>query len=158
MRCSFAEAHDFLLLRQHRAFQSFVPVIVIATTQDRELAKSVLEQEGVEDIVAWPLHKNQLEESLREAMCLYQTRVTIAHRTQTLHKLHRLESFPPLENQPGSGISDYLPKQVPRVNQRTIQRMETNLKYLTDMLEDCERKARVRAVEHLDLLGRDGGR
>ena len=46
----FAEAKNFLLLKQHRAFQSFVPFIVIAEAQDKTLAKCALEQ-GVEDII-----------------------------------------------------------------------------------------------------------
>jgi DNA-binding NtrC family response regulator len=153
-----AEAQNYLLLRQHRAFQSFVPFIVIAAAQDRELAKCVLEQQGVEDIVVWPIHKDQLEDSLREAMCLYQMRVTIAHRRQTLDTLRSWQSSPPLENPPVNRMYDHLllPKRALSVYQRTIQRMETNLNYLTDMLDECERQARARAVEHLDSLGREG--
>jgi response regulator RpfG family c-di-GMP phosphodiesterase len=144
----FAEAGSFLLLKQHRAFQSFVPFIVIAEVQDRALAKCALEQEGVEDIVVWPLHKGQLETCLRQAMCLYQTRLTIAHRRQSLHSLRSRESFPPLQTYENL----LLPKQT-RAYQRTIQRLETNLKYLAGVVDECEREAHQRAVEHLDQLG-----
>ena len=49
-----------------------------------------------------------------------------------------------------------LPKQTLIVYHRTIKRMETNLRYLADMVDDYERQARARAIEHLDLLGREG--
>ena len=153
-----AGAQNFLLLRQHRAFQSFVPFIVIATTHEWELAKCVLEQPGVEDIIVWPPHNNQIEDSLREAMCLYHLRVTIAHRRQTLDTLRSWQSFPPDETTPMSGVHDrfLLPKQTLRVYHRTIKRMETNLKDLSDMVGESERRARARAIEHLDLLGGQG--
>jgi len=151
----FADAENFLLLKQHRAFQSFVPFIVIAEAQDKALAKCALEQ-GVEDIIVWPLHKGQLEESLREATWLYQMRVTIAHRRQTLDTLRSWQAIPPGPKPPLDRMYErlLLPKQTVRVYQRTIQRIETNLKYITDMADECERRARTRAVEHLDLLGR----
>ena len=153
-----ADAQNFLLLRQHRAFQSLVPFIVIAAPEDRALAKRVLEQQGVEDIIVWPPHKDQVEDSLREAMCLYQMRVTITHRRQTLHTLRSWQSFPPPESLPVSNMYDrlLLPKETLRVYHRTIKRIETNLKYLADMVGDCERQTRTRAIEHLDLLGREG--
>jgi len=152
----FAEAENFLLLKQHRAFQSFVPFIVIAEAQDRALAKCAMEQ-GVEDIIVWP-HNGQLEESLREAMWLYQMRVTIAHRRQTLHTLRSWQTIPPDQQPPLDRMYArlLLPKQTLRVYQRTIQRIETNLKSLTDMADECERRARTRALEHLDILGRGG--
>ena len=152
-----AEAQNFMLLRQHRAFQSFVPFIVIAEGRDRALAKSALEQDGVEDIIVWPLNKNQLGDSVREAMSLYQLRVTIAHRKQTLQTLRSWQSFPPSENASGQHISDHLllPKPTLRVYQRTLQRLETNLSHLSDMVAECERQVRARAIEHLDLLGRE---
>jgi DNA-binding NtrC family response regulator len=154
-RVQFADAENFLLLKQHRAFQSFVPFVVIAEAQDRALAKCALEQ-GVEDIIVWPLHKGQLEETLREAMWLYQMRVTIAHRRQTLDTLRSWEAIPAGQKPPFDRMYErlLLPKQTLRVYQRTIQRIETNLKALTDMADECERRARTRAVEHLDLLGR----
>jgi response regulator RpfG family c-di-GMP phosphodiesterase len=134
------------------------PFIVIAALQDRSLAKRALEQQGVEDIIVWPLHNDQVQDSLREAMCLYQTRVTIAHRRQTLETLRNWQTFPPPETLPRISVDDryLLPKQTLIVYRRTIKRMETNLKYLADMVEDYERQARARAIEHLDLLGREG--
>jgi DNA-binding NtrC family response regulator len=157
-RVQFADAENFLLLKQHRAFQSFVPFIVIAEAQDRALAKCALEQ-GVEDIIVWPLHKGQVEETLRDAMWLYQMRVIIAHRTQTLETLRNWEAIPAGQKPPFDHMYErlLLPKQTLRVYQRTIQRIETNLKYLTEMADECERRARTRAVEHLSLLG-DGAR
>jgi PleD family two-component response regulator len=155
----FAEAQSYLLLRQHRAFQSFVPFIVIAQGQEWELVKTVLQQQGVEDIIVWPLHKGQPEDSVREAMSLYQMRATIAHRRQTLNTLRSCESFPAHEKVPVDNMcaQQLLPKQTLRVLQRTIQRMETNLKHLTEMVHDAERQARARALEHLNLLGREQG-
>ena len=76
-----ADAQNFLLLRQHQAFQSWVPFIVIAAPQDRALAKCVLEQQGVEDIVIWPPHKDQVQDSLREAMCLSNARDNRSSKT-----------------------------------------------------------------------------
>lgn len=154
-RVQFAEAENFLLLKQHRAFQSFVPFIVIAEAQDRALAKCALEQ-GVEDIIVWPLLKGQLEESLREAMWLYQMRVTIARQRQTLDTLHSWHVIPPGQKPPLDSMYEplLLPKQTLPVYQRTIQRIETNLKDLTDMADECEKRARTRAIEHLDFLGR----
>jgi DNA-binding NtrC family response regulator len=154
----FAEAENFLLLKQHRAFQSFVPFIVIAEVQDRALAECSLEQ-GVEDIIVWPPHQVQLEESLRQAMWLYQMRVTIAHRRQTLDTLRNWEAMPAGQKPSFDRMYErlLLPKQTLRVYQRTIQRIEANLKYLTDMADECEKRAHTRAVEHLDLLG-SGGR
>lgn len=153
-----AEAQNFLLLRHHRAFQSLAPFLVIAAPQDRAVAKRVLEQQGVEDIIVWPLHKDQVQDSLREAMCLYQTRVTIAHRKQTLETLRSWQSFPPPETLPRTSMDNQLllPKQTLMLYHRTIKRMETNLKYLADMVNDYEQQARARAIEHLDLLGREG--
>jgi FixJ family two-component response regulator len=154
-----ADAQNFLLLRQHRAFQSWVPFIVIAAPQDRALAKCVLEEQGVEDIIIWPPHKDQVQDSLREAMCLYQLRVTIAHRRQTLHTLRSWQSFPPPEDLAMSSMYDrlLLPEQTLRIYHRTIKRIETNLKDLTEMVEESERQARSRADAHLDLLGRERG-
>ena len=151
-----ADAQNFSLLRQHRAFQSLAPFIVIAPAQDKALAKRILDQQGVEDIIVWPLHEGQVQDSLREAMCLYQTRVTIAHRRQTLETLRSWQSFPPRETFPRASMDDQLllPKQTLIVYHRTIKRMETNLRYLADMVDDYERQARARAIEHLDLLGR----
>ena len=153
-RVQFAEAENFLLLKQHRAFQSSVPFIVIAEAQDRALAKCALEQ-GIDDIIVWPLHKGQLEETLREAMWLYHMRVTIAHRRQTLDTLRSWEAIPAGQKPPFDRMYErlLLPKQTLRVYQRTIQRIETNLKDLTDMADEYERRARTRAVTHLDLLG-----
>lgn len=149
----YAEAGNFLLLNQHRAFQSFVPFIVIAEVAQSELAKRALEQQGVEDIVVWPLHQGQLEDSLREAMYLYQMRVTIAHRRQTLNTLRSWQSFP-LQQPPRDRMDEYLlPRQSLQACERTIQRIETNLQYLTDVVDECERRAKMRAVEHLGLLG-----
>jgi DNA-binding NtrC family response regulator len=154
----FAEAENFLFLKQHRAFQSFVPFVVIAEAEEKTLAECALEQQDVEDIIVWPLHKGELEESLREAMYLYQLRMTIAHRRQTLHTLRSRQSFPsPIQKPTVDGLYDRLlrrPKQSLRTYERTIQQIETNLKYLTDMLDESERQTKTRAVEHLDLLGR----
>lgn len=154
-RVQFAEAENFLLLKQHRAFQSFVPFLVIAEAQDWALAKCVLQQGG-EDIIVWPPHKGQLEESLREAMWLYQMRATIAHRKQTLDTLRSWEAIPAGQKPPFDSMYERLlvPKQTLRVYQRTIQRIETNLKDLTDMANECESRVRTRAVKHLDFLGR----
>jgi len=156
-RVQFAEAEDFLLLKQHRAFQSFVPFMVIGEAQDRALAKCALEQ-GVEDIIVWPLHKGQMEESVREAMWLYQMRVTIAHRRQTLDTLRSWETVPAGQKAPFGRMYErlLLPKPTLRVYQRTVQRIETNLRDLSDMADECEKRARTRAIEHLDLLGRGG--
>src|SRR5262249_34213163 len=150
----FTEAEKFLLLKQHRAFQSFVPFIVIAEAQEQTLAKCALEQ-GVEDIIVWPLHKGQAEQSLRDAMWLYQMRVTVAHRRETLETLRSWQAIPG-QKPPFDRMYErlLLPKQTLRVYQRTIQRIETNLKCLTDMADECERRARTRALEHLDILGR----
>lgn len=154
----FAEVSNFLLLRQHRAFQSLVPFIVIAEAQESALAKCALEQQSIEDIIVWPLHKGQVEESLRETMCIYQMRVTIAHRKLTLHTLQSWQSLTPVEKLPGDGIyKRILPsKQSMRTYQRTIQRIESNLKDLTSMVNEWEKQSRMRAVEHLELLGRGG--
>ena len=48
-------------------------------------------------------------------------------------------------------------KQTLRSYHQTIKRIETNLKDLTDMVEESEPQARSRAVAHLDLLGRERG-
>src|SRR5215831_9916219 len=151
----FTEAEKFMLLKQHRAFQSFVPFIVIAEAQEQTLAKCALEQ-GVEDIIVWPLQKGQAEQSLREAMWLYQMRVTVAHRRQTLETLRSWQATPTDKKPPFDRMYErlLLPKQTLRVYQRTIQRIEKNLKYLTDMADECEGRARTRALEHLDILGR----
>jgi FixJ family two-component response regulator len=151
----FAEAENFLLLKQHRAFQSLVPFIVIAEAQDWALAKCALEQ-GVEDIIVWPLHKGQLEESIREAMWLYQMRATIAHRRKILDTMRSWQAIPSGQETPLDPRHDrlLLPKQTHGAYQRTIQRIETNLKCLTGMADECERRTHMRAVEHLDLLSR----
>lgn len=132
----FAEAGDFMLLKQHRAVQLAVPFLLVAEGQDRDLAQCALMQEGVEDIIVWPLLKGQLEESLREAMCLYRTRLTMADRRQRLHTLHSCQSLPP------------------RQTRGAIRSIEANLKDLARVVDDCEREAHKRAVDHLDLLGR----
>ena len=132
----FAEAGDFMLLKQHRAFQPAVPFLLVAERQDRDLVKCALDQEGVEDIVVWPFLKGQLEESLRQAMSLYQTRLTMADRRQRLHTLHSCQSLPPKQTR------------------SAIRRIEANLKDLARVVDDCEREAHKRAVDHLDLLGR----
>jgi DNA-binding NtrC family response regulator len=132
----FAEAGDFNLLKQHRAFQQAVPFLLVAEGQDREVAQCALMQQGVEDIVVWPLVHGQLEESLRQSMCLYRTRLTMADRRQHLHTLHSCQSLPP------------------RQTRRAIRRIEANLKDLARLVDDCEREAHKRAVDHLDLLGR----
>src|SRR4030095_11018448 len=112
------------------------PLHCYCRATDRALAKCVLEEQGVEDIIIWPPHKDQVQDSLREAMCLYQLRVTIAHRRQTLHTLRSRQSFPPPENPPMSSMYDglLLPKQTLRSYYQTIKRIETNLKDLTDMV------------------------
>ena len=132
----FAEAANFMLLKQHRAFQPAVPLLLVAEGEDRDLVKCALEQDAVEDVVIWPLLKGQLEESLRQAMCLYQTRLTMADRQQRLHTLHSCQSLPSKQTR------------------RAIRRIEANLKDLARVVEDCEREAHKRAVNHLDLLGR----
>lgn len=131
----FAEAGDFMLLKQHRAFQPAVPFLIVAEGQDRDLVKWALEQ-GVEDIVVWPLLKDQLEESLQHAMCLYQTRLTMAHRRERLHTLHSCQSLPQ------------------KHTRAAIRQIEANLKDLARLVDDCEREAQERTIEHLDLLGR----
>ena len=150
-----AGAENFSLLKQHRGFQLMVPFIVIAEAQDRALAQCALER-GIEDIIVWPLQKGQVEESVREAMWLYQMRLTIAHRRQTLDTLHSWEAIPAGQKPPFDRMYErlLLPKQTLRVYQRTVQRIETNLKFLTDFADEREIQARNRAFEHLDLLGR----
>jgi DNA-binding NtrC family response regulator len=135
----FAGVADFMLLKQHRAFQPSVPFLIVAEGQDRDLVKWALEQEGVEDIVVWPLLKDQLEESLQHAMCLYQTRLTMAHRQQRLHALYSCQSLPP------------------KHTRAAIRQIEANLKDLARLVDDCEREAHERTIEHLDLLGRCQG-
>jgi DNA-binding NtrC family response regulator len=132
----FAAAGDFMLLKQHRAVQQAVPFLLVAQGQDRDLAQCAVMQQGVEDIVVWPLLKGQLEESLRQAMCLYRTRLTMADRRQHLHTLHSCQSLPP------------------RQTRGAIRRIEANLRDLARVVVDCEREAHKRAVDHLDLLGR----
>jgi DNA-binding NtrC family response regulator len=132
----FAGVADFMLLKQHRAFQPAVPFLMVAEGQDRDLVKWALEQEGVEDIVVWPLLKDQLEESLQHAMCLYQTRLTMLHRQQRLDALHSCQSLPP------------------KHTRAAIRQIEANLKDLACLVDDCEREAQERTMEHLDLLGR----
>jgi hypothetical protein len=132
----FAGVADFMLLKQHRAFQPAVPFLIVADGQDRDLVKSTLEREGVEDIVVWPLLKDQLEESLQHAMCLYQTRLTMAHRQQRPHALYSCQSLPP------------------KHTRAAIRQIEANLKDLARLVDDCEREAQERTIEHLDLLGR----
>jgi DNA-binding NtrC family response regulator len=135
----FAGVADFMLLKQHRTFQQAVPFLVVAEGQDRDLVKSALKLEGIEDIVVWPLLKNQLEESLQHAMCLYQTRLTMAHRQQRLHALYRCQSLPQ------------------KHTRAAIRQIEANLKDLSRLVNDCEREAQERTMEHLDLLGRCHG-
>jgi hypothetical protein len=91
-------------------------------------------------------------------MCIYQMRVTIAHRKLTLHTLQSSQSLTPVEKLPVDGIyKRILPsKQSMRTYQRTIQRIESNLKDLTSMVDECEKQTRMRAVEHLELLSRGG--
>jgi DNA-binding NtrC family response regulator len=132
----FAEAGDFMLLKHHRAVQQAVPFLLVAQGQDRDLAQCAVMQQGVEDIVVWPLVNGQLEDSLRQAMCLYRTRLTMADRLQRLHTLHSCQSLPP------------------RQTRGAIRRIEANLKDLARVVDDCEREAHKRAVDHLDLLGR----
>jgi len=149
-----AVAESFSLLKQHRAFQSNVPFIVIAELQDRALAQCALEQ-GIEDIIVWPLQKDQVKESLREGMWLYQMRLTIFHRKHTLDALRSWQAIAPDKMPPVAPIYERLPRPKSlRAYQQTIQRIETNLKYVTSMAEERERQARTRAIEHLDLLGR----
>jgi hypothetical protein len=101
--------------------------------------KWAVEHEGIEHIVVWPLLKDQLEKSLQHAMCLYQTRLTMAHRRQRLHALHSCESLPP------------------KRTRATIRQIEANVKDLARLVDDCEREAQQRTIEHLDLLGRCQG-
>jgi CheY-like chemotaxis protein len=149
-----AVAESFSLLKQHRAFQSSVPFIVIAESQDRALAQCALEQ-GIEDIIVWPLQKDQVEETLREGMWLYQMRLTIFHRKHTLDALRSWQVIAPDKMPPVAPIYERLPRPKSlRAYQRMIQRIETNLKYVTSMADEREKQARARAIEHLDLLGR----
>ena len=145
---------NFSLLKQHRGFQSMVPFIAIAEAQDRALAQYALEQ-GIEDIIVWPLQKDQVEKSLREGMWLYQMRLTIFHRKHTLDALRSWQAIAPDTMPPVAPIYERLPRPKSlRAYQRTIQRIETNLKYVTSMAEERERQAKARAIEHLDVLGR----
>ena len=132
----FAEAMGFMLLKQHRTLQPAVPFLLVAEGRDRDLARCILEHEGIEDIVIWPLLKGQLEESLRHALCLYRTRLTMAERNQRLHTLHSCQSLPQKQTR------------------RAIRRIEANLKDLARLVDECERETHKRAVDHLDLLGR----
>lgn len=132
----FAEVGDFLFLKQRRAFQPAVPILLIAERQDHDLVQRAMEQEEVEDVVVWPLIKEQLETSVRGALCLYRTRLTMADRQEHLSILRSGRSLPQKQTR------------------RAIRRTETNVKQLGRVLDDCEREAQKRAIQHLDLLGR----
>jgi CheY-like chemotaxis protein len=137
-----AAAEGFSLLKQHRAFQSSVPFIVIAEPQDRAIAQCALDQ-GIEDIIVWPIQKDQVKESIWESLWLYQMRLTIFHRKHTLDALRRWQAIAPDKMPPVAPIYERLPRPKSlRAYQRTVQRLETNLNYVTSMGEERERQGR----------------
>ena len=132
----FSETGNFLLLKQHRACQPGVPILLVAERQERDLVQRALEQEDVEDIVVWPLLRGQVKNSVQDGMCLYRTRLTMADRRKRLALLRSDQSLPPKEAR------------------RAIRQIEANVKDLARVVHDCERDAQRRAIEHFDLLGR----
>lgn len=132
----FAAARDFLLLKQHRVFQPAVPILLLGEREDYDLVQRALEREQVEDIVVWPLLKDYLQTSVRDAMSLYRTRLTMADRRARLSILRSGHSLPPKQTH------------------RAIRRVEANVKDLARVVADCEREAQKRVIEHFDLLGR----
>ena len=150
-----AEADNFLLVRCHRDYQPFAPFIVTAERKERLLATRAVEF-GVDDIIVNPLDQVQAEDSLRRALWLYQMRVMITQREQTLQKLRNWRAMNYVSERMGTLIDERIlgMEETLRVYQRTIQQIETSLSYLNGVAAHCETQARARTAEQLDALWR----
>lgn len=153
----FAEAENFALLRRHRDYQLYTPFIVTAEAGDRLLVTRAVEF-GIDDIIVTPVDQVQAQDSLRRALWLYQMRVAMAQRKQTLEKLRRWRDIVPVKEPAGTVIDERMldMKETLRAYERTIEQIETSLKYLTGVAESYETQAREKTAEHLNTFWRFG--
>jgi len=152
---ALAEAENFSLLRRHRVYQPFSPFIVTAQREDRLLATRAVEY-GVDDIIVSPIDQVEAENSVRRAMWLYQMRVMMSQRIQTLDKLRNWRAIANVTETVGALVDERVLGMQETVDayQRTIQQIETSLKYLTGVATHFETQAKTRIAENLNSLWR----
>jgi DNA-binding NtrC family response regulator len=95
-----AELDDFLLLKRIQALEASVPLVITATTADKESARRVLEQ-GAFDLIPTPLEHEQTVDSIRLALWYNKFKALIASRDKALERYQQY-----IANYPGNRRGD----------------------------------------------------
>jgi len=146
-----AEVDDFLLLKRTQALEAFVPLVITATTGDKESARRVLEQ-GAFDLITTPLEHEQTVDTIRLALWHNTLQAIIASRDKALEKYRQH-----IDNYPGNRTDEafqtilILIDQTVSAHDRTIDRIETSIKCLANLGKE---QAREQALRRLDRLPR----
>ena len=147
-----AEIDDFLLLHRTQALEVGVPLVITATTGEKESARRVL-KEGAFDLISTPLEYEQTVRTIRQALWHNKLNALIASRNNALErKRHHMTDYP--GNRHGEAFRTIMTsiEQSVAAHERTIHQFETSLKYFTDLAKTAETQARGRALKRLNRL------
>jgi len=149
-----AGTDDFLLLKQSRTLQPFVPFVVTASASEKESARRVLEQ-GAFDLITYPLEDEQTLSTVRLALWQGKLRDLIARKEAALDKYHQhLADFPHSREEMEDSFHRTLSafeKTICSVY-RSILQIEKSAVSFSDLATRVEYYAKKRALERLDTL------
>jgi DNA-binding NtrC family response regulator len=149
-----AELDDFLLLKRTQALEAFVPLVITATTGDKESARRVLEQ-GAFDLIPTPLEHEQTVDSIRLGPWHNKFKALIASRDKALERYHQhIADYP--GNRRGDAFRTILTsiEQTVSAYERTIHRIEASINCFANVAKIVEEQAREQALRRLDTLPR----
>jgi DNA-binding NtrC family response regulator len=147
-----AELDDFSLLKRTQALEAFVPLVITATTGDKESARRVLEQ-GAFDLITTPLEPQQAVDTIRLALWHHKLKALIASRDKALERYRQH-----MDNYPGNRMDDAFRTILTSIelsisaHDRTIELIETSAKCLADLAKSVEERAREQALRRVDTL------
>jgi DNA-binding NtrC family response regulator len=147
------EMDDFSLLKRIRALETSVPVVVTASTSEKESARLAL-LKGAFDLILTPLEHEQTVVTIRLALWQSKLMDLIAHKEKTLEKYRQHLAVYPDNRKSDENFNRALLSLEKTVSafEETIQRVEESIRCFADLAEDVEHQVRTRALERLDRL------
>ena len=146
-----AEFDDFLLLKRTKALETFVPLVITATTGNKASARRLLEQ-GAFDLITTPLEHEQTVDTIRLALWHNKLQAIIASRDKALEKYRQhIDNYPGKRTDEAFQTILILIEQTVSAHDRTIGRIETSIKCLANLGKE---QAREQALRRLNTLPR----
>ena len=144
---------DQFLLRYQQTVQPYVPFLVSTEASERALAEQALKS-GALNLLVQPIDAEQIQNTIRPALWLFQIRLTIHRRQEHARKLRERLTISSISSAHRKGIEQNL-RDVEDVYSsclRAVDQIESSLRYLQETAADLEREAHERGHRALGLL------